>query len=210
MRNILTTLLFLFIVSICFGQSTNDSIPISLEVGSKNKEFMEFLQFMNIDKHTITIADKTIKNKVIHLRLREFIDGKLTRTEDFLRDPSLSSLYKFSSTDSVFQFRVWAQQFSKDSLKIYFRFKRHSITQKFKTFQIDEYSLRNPNEIQGENPKLPISNFTPFLVYTLPYQDPKNPGQLQYCTLTRDGVRPEQWGNIFKIKHYILIEMKFE
>ena len=211
MQKLTTTLLLLFIVTISFGQLSTDSIPISIDYGSKDKEFREFLQFMNIDKHTINITNVAAKGKVIHIRLREFINGKATRTEDFLdKDGPPLSLYKFNSTDSVFQFRVWTQEFSKDSLRIYFRFRRHSMSKKFKIYSYNDYSLRNPNEAQGDTPKMPKDIFTPFLVYSLPYEDPKNPGQLQYCTLTRDGISPERWGEVFKVKHYILLEMKFD
>lgn len=74
----------LFIATFSFGQLSNDSIPVSIGYGSTDNEFMEFLQFMNIDKYTVKINDSKAKDKVIHIRLREFIDGKLTRTEDFL------------------------------------------------------------------------------------------------------------------------------
>lgn len=200
----------LFTATFSLGQLSNDSIPVSINYGSTDYEFMEFLQFMNIDKYTVTIDDLKTKDKVIHIRLREFTDGKLTRTEDFLDKEGISVLYKFNASDSIFQFRVWTQEFSKDSLKIWFRFNRHSVIKKFKIHSSNNYSLRNPIIIQNGTSKIPKEKFTPFLAYSLPYEDPKRPGYLQYCTLTSDGVNPENWGKVFNVKHYILLELKFE
>jgi len=170
---------------------------------------MEFLQFMNIDKYTIALSDSSLKGKVAHIRLREFTNGKVTRVEDFLEKKKYAPLYMFDKEDSIFQFRVWTRKALTDTLQIFFRFKRHSVTKRFKVLGSNDYSLRNPIETH-EVPRIPKSTFTPFLVYSLPYVDPERPGYLQYCTLTADGISPEKWGEVFKIPHYILMEIKFE
>lgn len=95
-------------------------------------------------------------------------------------------------------------------MKIWFRFNRHSVIKKFKIYSSNNYSLRNPIVIEDGVSRIPKEKFTPFLVYSLPYEDPSRPGYLQYCTLTSGGVNPENWGKEFNVKHYILIELKFE
>jgi len=201
----------LFLTISSNGQTTVDSTAIKINYGSSDKEFLEYLQFMGVDKYSISVNDTSLKDKIVHIRLREFINGKVTRTEDFVEQEKYSKmLYGFAKKDTSYEFRVWTRKFTTDSIEIYFRFYRHGVTKKFKIQSSNSYSLRNPITPSSKVYKTPKNSFSPFLVYSLPYEDPSSPGFYKYCALTADGVTPEKWGEVYKVPHYILLEIKFD
>ena len=93
--------------------------------------------------------------------------------------------------------------------QIYFKFKGlFSTTRKYKTTEANNYSTRDLSN--GEETKIQIGKTFPLIAYSLPYKDPKYPGYLFYCELTKEGFPPEKWGEKFNLEHYIVFEMKFE
>lgn len=200
-----------FLTISSYGQTSTDSTVLKINYGSTDKEFFEYLQFMGVDKYSISINDTTLKDKIVHVRLREFTNGKVTRTEDFVeQERSSKMLYGFAKKDTSYDFRVWTRKLSMDSIEIYFRFYRHGVVKKFKIESSNSYSLRNPIMLSNKVYKTPKNSFSPFLVYSLPYEDPASPGFYKYCALTADGVAPEKWGEVYKVPHYILLEIKFD
>ena len=88
---------------------------------------------MGVDKYSISVNDSSLKEKIVHIRLREFINGNVTRIEDFVEQEKYSKmLYGFANKDTSYEFRVWTRKFSVDSIEIYFWFSRHGVTKKFK------------------------------------------------------------------------------
>ena len=72
----------------------------------------------------------------------------------------------------------------------------------------NDYSLRD-GLVTNESFKNIATNTTmPLFVYSLPYEDPKQPGYKYYCALTADGVPPDKWWDKYKVEHYIIVEMK--
>ena len=185
-----------------FGQKS-DSLSLKIDYGVKSEEFQDYLLMKYIDFYKVKVSDTSLKDKSFIIISKEYWNKKLTKTDTVvtLSDRKIAS-------DSL-KFNIITERIDKDSLQIYFSFNGlFSTTKKFKTTEANNYSARDLSD--GLVTKFEYGKSFPLIVYSLPYKDPKYPGYLFYCELSREGIPPEQWGEKFNLEHYIIFEMKFE
>ncbi len=77
------------------------------------------------------------------------------------------------------------------------------LNRKYDAITSDDYSLRDIGT------KIAIRNNVPFpaFAYILPYEEN---GWKMYCAVDQSGTNVEDWGKRFKIRHYLIFEMRFE
>tara|TARA_R110002124_G_C8710318_1_gene494840 strand:- start:48 stop:659 length:612 start_codon:yes stop_codon:yes gene_type:complete len=200
-------LIFIIIILstyLSFGQKS-DSLSLKIDYGVKSEEFQDYLLMKYIDFYKVKASDKNLKDKSFTIISKEYWNKNLTRIDTVI---NLSNTARKITTDSL-KFNIITEKINKDSLQIYFSFKGlFSTTRKFKTTEANNYSARDLSN--GIETKFEYGNSFPLIVYSLPYKDPKYPGYLFYCELSREGIPPEQWGEKFNLEHYIIFEMKFE
>ncbi|WP_299229710.1 hypothetical protein [uncultured Psychroserpens sp.] len=200
-------LIFIIIILstyLSFGQKS-DSLSLKIDYGVKSEEFQDYLLMKHIDFYKVKVSDKNLKDKSFTIISKEYWNKNLTKTDTII---NLSNSARKITNDSL-KFNIITEKTDKDSLQIYFSFKGlFSTTRKFKTTEANNYSARDLSN--GIETKFEYGNSFPLIVYSLPYKNPKYPGYLFYCELSREGIPPEQWGEKFNLEHYIIFEMKFE
>jgi hypothetical protein len=88
-------------------------------------------------------------------------------------------------------------------LKLFFRFPMVGLNKKYDAIASDDYSLHDI----GTDIKIKANITFPAFAYILPYEEGK---WKMYCAVADSGEKVEDWGKKFKIKHYLIFEMKFE
>jgi hypothetical protein len=214
---IITTVAFIFICAVTNGQpnqtiknktidltdntSNSSHITLKIESGVKSKELIDFYQFERINYYNLIISGSKIGNQYFILTSEEFWNSKLTQKDTLAN----TKLYNFKNGSDTLEFRVMSKSIYTDTVKFQFYLPRFSTFKKYKTLPRDIYSLRDitSGQIQTFDRTNPII----FLAYSLPYEDPKKPGHMFYCQLSKDGIPPEKWGEKFGVKHYIIFKI---
>ena len=194
----ITTLLFSFISK---GQSDTAEIRMISEYGSKNKEIANLLLFQDLDYYTVKFIGNNLKNKYYTLLVKEIWDGKIKNTDTIINSKTNSKLGT-SGTDTL-SLTVLASKVDKNKLKLFFRFPMVGINRQYKATLSNDYSLKDV----GSNEKIESNKYFPAFAYILPHIEDnwKN-----YCGVTQSGISIYDWGKEFKLKHYLVFEMKFE
>ena len=185
-----------------YGQE-NDTAKLVVKYGVNDIQLQNLLNFKNIDYFTIKISGAKIMGKKFAVLSKEYWNGKVSRT-DTVTDLSNTPIPGLSRDSLVIT--VLVEKSDPDSMRISFNYdQRFGITKKYKTTVSDKYSMRSLSN--GAEHKVKIGENFPLLVYTLPYENPNYPGALFYCQLTNEGIPPKDWGEKYKLKHYIVFEM---
>ena len=148
------------------------------------------------------ITGEGIANQYFMLTSNEFWEGKSVKIDTITN----TKTFRMKNERDTLRIRVMSKKTCSDTVKFQFNFPRYSISRNFKTTSKDTYSLRDitANKEQTFAANEPIN----LLVYSLPYEDPNYPGYLFYCELSREGIPPEQWGEKFGVKHYIIFKIE--
>ena len=192
-----------FILNSIFSYAQTDSSQIKMlsEFGSKNKEFTNLLMFQNIDYYNVKFTGKDLKSKYFTLLVKELWDGKIKKTDTLINSKTNTKMDVIGS--DTLSLIVFGTKTDKNKLKLFFRFPTVGLTRKYEATNSDDYSLRDI----GTEIKIEKNKYFPAFAYILPYMEDnwKN-----YCGVVNSGVNVENWGREFKIKHYLIFEMKFE
>jgi hypothetical protein len=193
-----------------FNVYAQDSTKAYVNWGSDNQEMNELYSLLKIDPYHFKFTDKKLENKKFRFSYTEYKEGKMSYENLFYKEGSeTEKRATYRPTDSAFNFKVYAHKLNKDSVEIFFRFQRFGQAYIFKTLPTNDYSLRDATSSLGKRfSSIPVGKKIPFLVYALPYEDKKYPGQKFYCALTGDGVPPEKWGEVYGVKHYVVFYLE--
>ncbi|MGF1636478.1 MAG: hypothetical protein ACFCUU_05350 [Cyclobacteriaceae bacterium] len=191
-------LLFNYFASFCLD---TDSIKVQVS-GVESKELRDYYNFEGIDYFKFKIIGNGIENQFFIVTSHEYSDGKQIKN-DTLANTKMHRLKNFKDTLDI---RVICKKIDSLTTKIQFHLPRFTITKNFKTLAKDTYKLRDATS-NGEQ-TIAATEAMNLLVYSLPYEDPKYPGYLQYCELSREGIPPEKWGDKFGVKHYIIFKLQ--
>ena len=202
--------LLLLNCSPAFAQKTADSTYVRIVHGFENDETIDLGRALHLEYFKVSFKDSLLKNRVFRFVMREYRNQKLVVEEDFLAGSTPRSFYQYDDKQG-FELRLLARPTNEKSLQINFFFPRFSRFKRFESVEgkSDQYSLRDNNSRAGKV-KVPLGKPFAFFTYSLPYEDPKNPGWLQYCALTADGVAPEKWGEKYGVQHYVVLELTIE
>ena len=202
MRKIIIILTIIITPLISFAQSEKESdVKMISEYSSENQEMADLLQFQNIDFYKIKFVGKNINNKNYILTCKEMWDGNLKNIDTIINTNLYPQMPKTKS--DTLNLKIFAKRTPEPKLKLWFRFPKFGIDKKYDAILSDDYSLRDTGIsekiIYGEN-------FYAFS-YILPYE---NNGMKFWCGVESSGKDIENWGKEFKLKHYLIFEMKFE
>lgn len=201
---------FIFLVTFSFSISDaqmTDSIEVKANYGSKLEDVKLLMELDHIDYYKVQFKNTTPKKLFLFLTTKEYWKGKVTKLDTILPLEDAKENFVVSKNDSSNILTLLTKP-NKDNILFDFRFLGMSFPRKYKRIVSDEYSLRDGLVTNEVFKKIPIDKTIPLFVYSLPYEDPKNPGYLYYCALTANGVPPEKWWIKYKVTHYIVVEMK--
>ncbi|MDQ3395541.1 MAG: hypothetical protein M3512_15730 [Bacteroidota bacterium] len=202
MKHLILTIIISSITHLVSGQvnpSTADLKMIS-EFGSENSEVTNILQFQNIDYYRVKFAGQKLKGKYFSLYCKEMWDGEVRKVDTLINSKSnarVGQIKEDTLSLTVFGSRV------DNKLKLFFRFPMVGLNKKYEAIISDDYSLRDI----GADIKIKINEDFPAFAYILPYEEGN---WKMYCSVADSGEKVENWGKKFKIKHYLIFEMKFE
>ncbi len=199
-------MVFITVTSQLFAQQL-DSTRLKLDYGSGSKDLLDYFRAVDVDYFKITSNDTTLRDYYFQIVIKEYWGSKNTKTDTLLKGNGLRDLVGFEKGDSTLMMSVLSRSSKPKKLKINYNLGRIGNAREYKQVNSKNYSMRDAINSHGKYVSVPLEKPFPLLVYSLPYEDPKQPGYLFYCALTADGTPPEKWGEVFGVKHYIIFEM---
>ena len=191
----------------CFAQQI-DSVRAKAEYGFKNNEVKIIAELERIDHYKVSFANKSFRgNPFLLFTTKEYSEGKVVKHDTLIPISYARQFWKFKTIDSNSLIKLTTKP-EGDSVKFLYQILGNNITRKYKRLNDDAYSLRDGLVTNEDFKTIPVGKTLPLFAYSLPYDDPKQPGYLFYCAITANGVPPEKWWDTYKIAHYIIIEMK--
>ena len=203
MKKFSASTLLIVLISCCTYAQQLDSASVLVKWGAESKELIDYYRFEGIQYFNISINGENLKNRSYAIIAKEYWNKKLTKSDTLVNTKRMG--FKINA-DSL-EFRLIAKKTSSDTVNTMFFLPNFGTTRKFRTTNSNFYALLDPSN--GKSVKYNIHKPIALFSYTLPYEDPKLPGVLQYCELSRKGLPVEQWGEKFNIEHYIVFEMMF-
>lgn len=201
MKNIFLILTIL-ISKYNYGQNT---VKMTTEYGSKNKELYELMYFQEIGVETLSFESPEILNKYYEINLKEYKKGKLINTKQ-LFDGFGSEYFKIDSTFTSFKFFVKMED---NKMKVFI--KGNGFGSKKETFKLEEgngsYVLKN---FQGVKKFLNVPLNEEFPILAVITATKHKDGSGSYCEVAQSEIAPEKFGEVFNIPHYFIISMKFK
>ncbi len=190
-----------------FSHAQNlDSTLIKLDYGSKIREVQDFFNLEQIDYFAITSQDTSLKNYYFLFTSKEYRGKKSDPSKNIIRSNEAKAV-SFGNGDTALVFSIMTKARGVEEIEFCYNLVKFRTSKFYKKTKSDAYSLRDAVNSHGKFVSVPLNKAFPLLVYSLPYEDPKRPGYLFYCELTAGGVAPEQWGERYGVKHYIVIEL---
>ncbi len=181
-----------------FGQS---GIKMITEYGSKNQELHDVLTFEGIDNYNVQFIGEELSGKHFSIIVKNLWDGRITKIDTIVNTANMKGMPPIQS--DTLKFKVTAKKFTKDNLKVFFKFDRFGNERMYDAIDSFDYSLRDT----GRQMEIKIGEPFPAFAYILPYE---KDGWKMWCAVSTSGKDVESWGNEFGIKHYLIFEMIFE
>ncbi|MEM6514904.1 MAG: hypothetical protein AAF688_01885 [Bacteroidota bacterium] len=199
---------FLLIITsgLNYGISQESNLKLSTQYGSDNKELHDLLRFQDIEVMKLEFKGKDLVNKNYRIILKEFSNGSVSKSDTIIDTGEYE--YLSSIQDSVFKFKYFVETKSSNNIKMDFLMERFSTERVYNIrASEDKYAL---HDFLGANPSIPIKLNEPNIImgYFLPYLD-KETGWKKYCEVSDSAFKREEWGRVFDIPNYFLIEIEF-
>jgi hypothetical protein len=143
---------------------------------------------------------KKLKGKYITIYCKEVWKGKLKKVDTLI---TLKTSKRVGQIEGdTLSIIVCGNRVGK-KLNLFFRFPTFGLEEKYDAIVSDDYSLRDI----GIDKKIKYNTEFSAFAYILPYQE----GNIKkYCAIQASGKEVENWREKFKIKHYLIFQMKFE
>lgn len=182
-------------------------IKLETSFGSENKEIQDILRFQDIETIKLKFYGAGLKNKNYRLLVKEYTNGNLAKV-DTIMDTSKSEYFS-SINDTIFGFRYFVKTQIDNTIKMKFLFNHFSTERNYNIRKIeDKYALHDFLDA-NENMSINEAKSNVILGYFLPYTDIET-GWKKYCEVSASEHKPEDWGSIFNIPNYYLIDIIFE
>ncbi|WP_299334317.1 hypothetical protein [uncultured Psychroserpens sp.] len=202
-------LITLAVALICFStlNAQNSNIKLQTKYGSDNKELQDLLRFQEVETIKLSFTGDDLKGKDYRLMVKEYTNGSLAKTDTIMDSSKFN--YIPAITDSVFEFKYYVKTQLDNTIKMNFMFDRFS-TPRLYDIKVskDKYALHD--FLKTSDPmSVAVNTNTLIMGYFLPYID-KTTGWKKYCDVAGSEHKPEEWGRVFNIPNYYLVEIIFE
>ena len=202
-------LTIILVAIFCFNTTTAQQKEIRLETeyGTTSKELQEIIRFEGIEIIDLKFSGEGLIGKDYTILIKEFSNGSLAKLDTLVSSKTSSFLKSIDTT--VFKFKYFVKTRLNNTIKMTSIFSRFSNTKLYDIKKTDDtYAL---HDFLGNNKSIVIEIGKPtyILGYFLPYLD-KETGWKMYCQVSGSEHNPEDWGIVFNIPNYFLIEVLFE
>ena len=202
MKQLFLTTILLSTSLLIYGQTKPATADIKMisDYGSKSQELTNVLDFQNIDYFRVKFVGQKLKGKYFSMYCKEIWDGEVRKVDTLINSKTNSRVGQIK--EDTLSLTALGRRVE-DKLKLSFRFPMVGLSKKYDAIISDDYSLRDI----GADMKIKINESFSAFAYILPYVD----GDWKsYCGVEKSGGNVTDWGKKFKIKHYLIFEMKFE
>jgi len=185
-----------------------DSVRAKAQYGFELDELQVIAELDRIDYYKVTFDTKTLKGHPFLLFItKEYSEGGVVKQDTLIPPEYARQFSEFKNIDSNSSITLTTKP-QGDSVKFLYQILGNSFTRTYKRLNDDAYSLRDGLVTNEEFKSIPVNTTLPLFAYSLPYDDPKQPGYRFYCAITSNGVPPEKWWETYKIPHFIIVEMR--
>lgn len=194
---------------ICFStlNAQQNEITLETDFGSENKEIQDILRFQEIETCLLKFKGNDLKGKNYIILVKEFTNGSLAKIDTIMNSKTYEYVPAIDS--DAFSFKYFVKTEINNKIKMTFMFDRFSTTKYYdiKTTE-DAYAL---HDFLGSEKSVPIETkkSTYILGYFLPYLE-KETGWKKYCEVSGSKYAPEEWGKVFNIPNYFLVQILFD
>lgn len=187
--------------------TAQQTLELQTEYGSENKDMHELLRFEGIEIIDLKFTGEQLKEKNYTILIKEFTNGSLSNTDTLISSIKDSYLQPIEKDSFGFKFFVKTQL--DNTIKMTSIFDRFSTNKEYAIKSTkDNYALHD--FLNGTEPmKIEIGKPTYIMGYFLPYLD-KETGWKKYCEVSGSKHHPDDWGAVFNIPNYFLVEILFE
>jgi hypothetical protein len=194
---------------ISFSSLTAQQTKIQLETkyGSENKEMHELLRFEGIEIIDLNFSGEELKDKEYTILVKEYTNGSLSNADTLISSKKDSYLQPIDK--DIFKFKFFVKTQLDNTIKMTSIFDGFSTNKKYEIKATeDKYALHD--FLNGLEPlNIEVGKPTYIMGYFLPYLD-KETGWKKYCEVSGSNYNPHDWGTMFDIPNYFLIEILFE
>ena len=200
------------IAMLCFNlklvAQQTDSVKAKAEYGFQTDDVKILAELEHIDYYKVSFTPKTLKGQpFLFFTTKEYHKGIVVNRDTLMPQNYASQYLKFKKIDSNTTISLTTKPRG-DSVTFLYHIMGWSISRTYKRLRDDSYSLRDGLVTNEAFKAIPVNKTLPLFAYSLPYEDPKQPGYMFYCAITANGVPPEKWWETYKIPHFIIVEMK--
>ncbi len=187
--------------------SQNKGITLETDYGSDNIEIRDLLRAEGIETDVFKFKGNDLKGKNYKILVKEFTNGSLSNIDTII--DSKSNDYIKPLDQAFFNVKLYVKTQIDNTVKMSFTFDRFFSS---KTYDIkhvsDNYAL---HDFTGgtKDMVVPVGKPTYIGTYFLPYHDEET-GYKMYCQVSNSKYKPEEWGRVFNVSNYFLIEAQFE
>ncbi len=202
MRYLIFTIVFLSVSALTYGQTkaTTADIKMLSDYGTRDQELTNILGFQNIDYFRVKFNGQKLNGKYFSVYCTEMWDGEIRKIDTLINSKTNTRVGQIEQ--DTLSLTVIGRRVD-DKLQLSFRFPMVGLNKKYDAILSDDYSLRDI----GTDINIKVNQAFPAFAYILPHVEGN---WKSYCGVAQSGENVMDWGKKFKIKHYLIFEMKFE
>jgi hypothetical protein len=177
-------------------------VRIDNSIGDPDLETL--FQFENINQSEFSFSGESIKGKFYVVKVKEYLNGELIDTET-LFDERGTEYFRVDSTQTSFKLLT---KVDKEEIKLWIKGKRFGSKQAYfpKILGNGRYAVK---DFFGSQEILKENSEAAFHLMSVITPNRSEDGLGSYCRVAQSEIDPEEFGKVFDIPHYFLIEIEF-
>lgn len=179
-------------------------IEVRLNNTLENEDLQTLFDFENISQSEFEFKGESIEGKFYVVRVKEFLNGELFKTETLFDERGIE-FFRIDSTQTSFKLLT---KVDKNEIKVWLRGNRFGSKQSF--FPTTQGNGRYvAKDFFGSQKVLKENSKEPFQLMSVITPNRSEDGSGSYCRVAQSEINPEEFGKVFNIPHYYLVEIEF-
>ena len=179
-------------------------IEVRIDNSLESEEMQTLFEFENINQSEFSFKGESIKGKFYVIRMKEFLNGELIKTET-LFDERGNEYFRVDTTETSFKLLTKVEQ---NDIKVWIRGNGFGSKQSYFPTTKDNGRYVAKDFFGGQK-VLKENSKEAFEIMSIITPNRNEDGSGSYCRVAQSEIDPEEFGNVFNIPHYYLIEIEF-
>ena len=179
-------------------------IEVRIDNSLESEEMQTLFEFENINQSEFSFKGELIKGKFYVIRMKEFLNGELIKTET-LFDERGNEYFRVDTTETSFKLLTKVEQ---NDIKVWIRGNGFGSKQSYFPTTKDNGRYVAKDFFGGQK-VLKENSKEAFEIMSVITPNRNEDGSGSYCRVAQSEIDPEEFGNVFNIPHYYLIEIEF-